>query len=130
MTALEPASDHQCAGCEQGARVWVEVGLANPEPCCRACASRVASEPAFKEALAAAHSEPVDDALPPFHRPAVSPPQPAVASPPRSGSTRSEAARRSASIRRRCLGCDMTSNPGALALHARATGHTGWEVAS
>lgn len=118
-------SEYDCAGCERRARVWVDVGLPDPEPCCRRCASRVARSDTFKQALADLAQEAPGDELPP-RRPAVSPPQPAVVSPPRP-LTRSDAARRSAALRRKCAQCDMVTSPPNLALHQRAIGHTGYE---
>ena len=141
-------SEHDCAGCGSTARVWVPVGLAAPEPCCRACAARVASEPAFRESLAAAHSEPVEDALPPLRRPAVSPPRVTGgrlsprelglrgaaalaarwAADPGFGEQHLQALLRGASARRTCGQCALVSNPGGIARHQKHSGHTGWEA--
>src|SRR4051794_32890526 len=70
------AKGHECAGCERPARVWVEVAPGVSDPCCRKCAARVASMPAFAEALADAHRGRFDDALPPLRRPVASPRRP------------------------------------------------------
>lgn len=111
-------SEHDCAGCGSTARVWVPVGLASPEPCCRACAARVPQDDAFRESLAAAHSEPVEDVLPPFRRPAASPPQRKASAPVPANLAQ----------RRRCQECPMVASPGGMGLHQKASGHTGWEA--
>ncbi|MFQ1000465.1 hypothetical protein [Modestobacter sp. SSW1-42] len=118
MTAhLEPANEHDCQ-CGSTARQWVVLNTDDHEPLCRACAARLASEPAFRESLAAAHREPVEDVLPPS-RLAVAPTVPL---------TRVEAARRGGAVRRSCRGCDLVTNAGALTQHQTATGHEGWDA--
>jgi hypothetical protein len=142
MTALlEPARDHDCQ-CGAQARLWVDIGVADPQPCCRACAARAASDPAFREALAATHSEPCEDVLPPFRssKPVVSPQQQqskaaaamvaALAADPQLRQKFVEIGRKVASMRRRCLGpkCGLVTGAGPLGAHQKATGHTGWEA--
>jgi hypothetical protein len=115
----------------------VSVGLANPEPVCRACAARVASEPAYREALAATQREPSSDALPPFRLSPLTRYQKAgaalaarIAADPELRQARVEAARWAAAMRRKCGQCPMVTSPPNLALHQRASGHTGWEAVS
>jgi hypothetical protein len=134
---LEPAAEHVCQ-CGSTARVWVVLNTDDHEPCCRACAARVASEPSFRESLVAAHSEPADDVLPPFRLP-----QPELSQFHKAGAATArriatdpsfrqrfvEHGRRVTAQRRRCLGpaCSMVTNAPALARHLRASGHTGYE---
>lgn len=138
MTALllEPATEHACRCGADPARVWVQVAD-DHQPLCRGCAARAASDPVFLAGLTEAYREPCEDVLPPF-RAAVSPPQrksgqalaARVRRDPELRQSYVQLGYRLAAIRRQCGQCDMTSNPGGLALHQRHTNHHGYTEVS
>lgn len=122
MTAQrEPAAEHDCQ-CGSQARLWVDIGLDTPEPCCRACAARVAQDAAFGESLVAGHIGPFDDVLPSVDQ--WSPPW----TPERA---EAKAPKPRTFQRRRCLGpdCDTVTTAAGLGTHQKYTGHRDWVAA-
>lgn len=111
----EPAHEHQCTVCDKPARLWVDIGLSEPEPLCRGCAAKVAGSDTIKQALVELVREPEPRRLPqPLDFP--KPPPPKQRNP-----------RHPARTRRKCSQCPLVTNVPGLALHQRYSGHTGYE---